>query len=423
MSPYGFERATTPALGEVAADPDAVVFRRHYVQAPWTKPSTASLFTGLPVSQHKVYRGHTRALERKAPESFVTDRLSADRETMAEHMKKAGLSTFGVVWGRQLEPEYGFAQGFDEYFTQDVETDADRLAKTFELIDTLEKPFFGYLHFEACHLPFPEHERSSAYMAEHAIEYDEATRRKQGVDFAAGTLVFDINRKGLELSEQDAAFLDLTYQAKTRRMDDEVVRPLLEGLKERGLDDELLLLFTADHGEELYEHGKYGHSQALWNEIVHVPLVVRFPKGQKPESLPSSVEAPTQAIGLLPSLLDVVGLPPEPTLPGANILAGESPPYAVAEMSPIWGARGYTIIQGDYKLVHIGGGNQLSNVATDPGETTNVAAKEAGRAALLSARALELKRHFNEMQAAEPMVDVELNPKAIQKLRALGYME
>lgn len=423
LSPYGFERATTPTLAEVADDPNAVIFERHYVQAPWTKPSTASLFTGLPVSRHKVYRGHTRAVERNAPESFVTDRLSEERQTMAERMKEAGLSTFAVVWGRQLEPEYGFAQGFDEYFTHDVKTDRDRLAKVFELIDASERPFFGYVHFEGCHLPFPKRDRHKGYMAEHALPYNENARRAEGVNFGAGTLVFDINQGGLSLTEQDAAFLDLTYQAKTRRMDEEIIRPLVDGLRERALDDELLLLFTADHGEELYEHGKYGHSQALWDEIVHVPLIVRFPKGKKPDSLTKSVDAPTQAIGLLPSLIDVVGLPADQTLPGANLLAGETPSHVVAEMSPIWGARGYAIVAGDYKLLHIGGGNVLSNLATDPGEKTNLAAKEAARAAMLSAKALELKRHFTDMQAAAPLVDVELDPKAVEQLRALGYME
>lgn len=423
LSPYGFPRTTSPTLAAVGEDPDTVIFRRHYVQAPWTKPSTASLFTGLPVSQHKVYRGHKRKVKRDAPESYVTDRLSTDRETMAERMKKAGLSTFGVVWGRQLEPEYGFAQGFDEYFTHEVKTDDDRLAKTLELARSIEKPFFGYVHIEGCHLPFPKHDRHEKYMAEHGIEYDEATRIQEGVNFAKGTLVFEINQRRLPLSEEDTAFLDLTYQAKTRRMDEEFVQPLLEGLRESGLDENLVLIFTADHGEELYEHGKYGHSQAIWDEIIHVPLLVRFPKGKRPESLPKTVDVPTQQIGLLPSLLDIVGLPKDPSLPGANILAGETPPYAVTEMSPIWGARGYAVIEGDYKLLHMGGGNQLSNLKDDPGEKKNLAASDAGRAALMSAKGLSLKRHFNEMQSAAPEIDVKLDPKAVEQLRALGYME
>ncbi len=423
LSPYGFDRATTPTLNEVAQDPDAVVFQSHYAQAPWTKPSTASLFTGLPVSRHKVYRGHTRALERNSRKAFVTDRLSDERETMAERMKAAGLSTFAVVWGRQLEPAYGFAQGFDEYVTQELDNDKDRLARLLEFASNAKQPFFGYVHFEGCHLPFPQRDRHPDYMREHAVPYDEAARRAEGVDFGNGDLVYKINGSHLDLEDEDAAFLDLTYQAKTRRMDEEIVRPLLDGLRERGLDENLLLVFTADHGEELYEHGKYGHSQGLWDEIVHIPLIVRFPAGTKPASLRASVTAPTQAIGLLPSLMGVVGLPEDPTLPGANLLAGETPPYAVAEMSPIWGDRGYAVIEGDYKLLHIGGGNQLSHLDTDPGERVNLAAKNPAKAARMAAKALALKRYFNEMQSAAPMVDVELNPKAIEQLRALGYME
>ena len=342
---------------------------------------------------------------------------------MAERLGQAGLSTFAVVWGRQLEPEYGFAQGFDEYFTHEVKTDGDRLAKTLELARAAKKPFFGYVHIEGCHLPFPKRDRHAAYMAEHAIPYDEKARIDEGVDVAQGTLVFDINQGGLPLNDDDARFLDLTYQAKTRRMDEEFVRPLLDGLAENDLDDNLILIFTADHGEELYEHGKYGHSQALWDEIVHVPLLVRFPTGKRPEGLPKTVDLPTQQIGLLPSLLALVGQPADPALPGSNILSGDTPAYAVTEMSPIWGARGYAIIEGDYKLLHMGGGNHLSNLKEDPGEKENLAAAEAGRAAFLSAKALSMKRHFNEMQSSAPEVNVELDPKAVEQLRALGYME
>ena len=92
-------------------------------------------------------------------------------------------------------------------------------------------------------------------------------------------------------------------------------------------------------------------------------------------------------------------------------------------MSPIWGARGYAIIEGDHKLLHLGGANYLSNLETDPGETKNIAAKNAGKTALLAARALELKRHFSELQRSAPEVDVDLDPEAIERLKALGYME
>lgn len=424
LSPYGFDRETTPTLATVAEDPNAVVFRRHYVQAPWTKPSTASLFTGLRVSQHRVYRGHTRAKERNASrKQFVTDELSEDHQTLAERMKDAGLSTFAVVWGRQLQPEYGFAQGFDTYLTQEVSGDPARLERVLELAEAAEGPFFGYVHFEGCHLPFPAKDRHAAYMEEHALEYDESGRKKDGVDVGAGSLVFDINQGGRELTPEDAAFLDLTYQAKTRKMDEEIVAGLLEGLRERGLDDDLILIFTADHGEELYEHGMYGHSQGLWDEIIHVPLIVRFPEARKPDVLTKSVEAPTHSIGIVPALMTMVGLPPDPLLPGANLFAGETPEYTVSEMSPIWGRRGWAVVQGDHKLLHYSGGNYLSDLTSDPGEKQNLAGKDPLTAARLSARALELKRHMSEMQAASPMVDVELEPKAIEQLKALGYME
>jgi len=423
LSTYGFARATTPTLDTLASDPDTVRFARHYVQAPWTKPSTASLFTGLRVSQHKVYRGHTREKERRAKKTFVTDRLADEQMTLAERMKSAGLSTFGVAWGRQLEPEYGFAQGFDQYFTQEVKTDRDRVAKILDLAAAATPPFFGYVHFEACHLPFPPRDRHAGYMDEHPMAYDEAARQTPGIDVGDGELVYAINMQGLELSDDDDAFLDLVYQAKMRHMDEVVVAPLLAGLRERGLDENLLLVVTADHGEELYEHGTYGHSQGLWNEILHVPLLVRFPKGRKPEALPRVVDEPTQTIGLVPSLIEAVGLPEDPSLPGADLFAGETPPYAVSEMSPIWGARGFVIIEGDYKLLHLNGGNLLTNLTTDPGERTNLAAAEPARVALMSAKALELKRYYHTMAQSAPLIDVKLDPEAVEQLRALGYLE
>ena len=117
---------------------------------------------------------------------------------------------------------------------------------------------------------------------------------------------------------------------------DDHVRTIIEGLKSAGRYDDTLLIISADHGEELYDHGGYAHGHALWNEVIRVPLIVKFPRGWKPEGLGPNVPATTQAIDLMPTLLDFVGAEPVDDLPGSEIFYGAGRGFAYSETADEW---------------------------------------------------------------------------------------
>jgi arylsulfatase A-like enzyme len=420
MGAYGFERQTTPRLDALARDPDALVFRAHHVQAPATKSSTASLFTGRYPFEHGIV---TQYRAGKQPENpLVTVHALDERfETLAERLRALGYATFAVVKSFHLAVEYGFAQGFDVYVSaNDAPSDVGRVRRFVELAAGARRPFFGYLHVNACHHPFPEPERDAAYMAQHALPYDEAARRAAGVDFTTSEVLWRIRDGSVRLDAADVRFLQLLYEAKLRATDERLARPLIEGLRGAGRYDDTLLIVTADHGEELYEHGGYAHGHALWQEVIHVPLIVKFPRGARPAGVERATALPTQAIDLVPTLLGLLGAPPA-DLPGRSLLVADAAPRLVyAETA---GLDGREIVRslrrGGDKLIETRGGIALFDLAADPGERRDLAPARPQRSAALRD---ELRRLTGAVPAAPaPTVARELPPEVRERLRSLGY--
>lgn len=414
----GFARDTTPRLDALARDPDAVVYHRHYVQGTWTKPSVASLFTGQYVFQHKVLTDHQRGRGSGKHALFRTQILPASHDTLAERFERAGYFTFGVVKSQQLAREYGFDQGFDRYYLpREVRGDAARVEQALDLVRQAPGRFLGYLHLTACHNPFPREERHAGYMERYGFPYDEAARAAQGIDFGDIEIKFAIREKRVRFTPDDFRFLHLAYEAKLRQADETSLGALLDGLRQAGRYDDTLILVSADHGEELLDHGGYHHGYALWEELAHVPLVVKYAKGRRPASVAARVDAFTQSIDVLPSLLALAGLPEDPSLPGRTALAGSFQPFAFSEIA----GDGWALLQDEFKLIVEGGRTRLYDLQQDPRETRDLAARQPGRVAAMREAALQLRRVVGE-GAEAPSIETELDAEAQQALRSLGYI-
>lgn len=418
VSCNGFPRDTTPNLDALARDPDAAVFRRHYVQGTWTKPSTASLFTGLYVFQHKVLTDHQRGAAGGKHALFRTQILPARYETLAERFRAARYFTFGVVKSQQLAREYGFEQGFERYYLpHEVKGDRARVDKALELVRAQRGKFLGYVHLTACHNPFPREERHAGYLARYGFPYDEAARAAQGVDFGDIEIKFAIREKRVAIAPEDERFLHLVYEAKLRQADESSLAPLVEGLKAAGRYDDTLIVVTADHGEELLDHGGYHHGYALWEELAHVPLVVKYPKGRRPALIGSRVDRLTQSVDVLPSLLALSGLPEDAKLPGKPSLAGSFQPFALAEIK----GGGWAWVEPRFKLIEEEGRARLYDLENDRGETRDLAAREPERVATMREAARRLRLTLGEGEEA-PTIETELSAEALQSLRSLGYV-
>jgi arylsulfatase A-like enzyme len=428
---YGFPKGTTPALDALAGDPDSVTFLNHYTQASWTKPSTASLFTGLYPHEHAAVLSTLATDEVGEDGTYITRGLSPDLTTLSEVLNADGYYTFGVVRISHLSPENGFGQGFDEFELVSYGGDEVALRKTTALAEAISGKFFGYVHLLGCHRPFPEEVRDEAYMAEHGFPYDEEARREAGIEFSEIDYDFDERLKSGEtvLTEEDVRFLHLIYEARTRWTDRNVVQPLIEQLKASGRYDDTMLIITADHGEELYEHGGYGHGHALWNEVTHVPLIVKYPKGRKPEGLGARVEQATQSIDIAPSLIALTGAPTDRLWRGAAALAGSFSPHVFAEQADCGPENANTchlnakwaLIREHHKLIEGDEAPLLFDLANDPSEQNPLTDADGQRVETMRAYVTKLKEASAAPSAAG--ADIEIDEDALRSLRGLGYVQ
>ncbi len=417
---YGYERATSPVLDTVAADQDAVVYKNHYVQGAYTKPSTASLFSGLFVFQHGVIYGHEMVEIPGRPGFYPTQRLGDEVDTMAERFDRLGYRTFGIVKSHHLDAEYGFAQGFDHYVDARLRGDRQRMARTIDLMLAGPGPVFGYIHLNGVHHPYPPQHRDQSFMTQYGYDedflYHEQTRMAQGVDFTTAEIRHAILDGDVTLEPDDVRFLDLIYDAKLR-MIDQMLEPFIRFLKETGRYDNTMLIVTADHGEELYDHESYGHGHALWDEIIRVPLIVKFPRGWKPDSLGREVEATTQAVDLLPALMGLIGQPADGRLPGTDIFLETPRGFAFCETHLEW-----ALLQDGYKLIDGGEQPFLFEQRSDSGNRVNLSESEPERVASMRDTATALRQLVAIKPLQAPLEETQLSEDAVRSLRALGYV-
>jgi len=414
---YGFDRPTTPAIDRLASDPDAVLFERHYVQGDWTKPSTASLFTGLYVYQHRVALG----LE-PLKTAYWSQTLPEREVTLAERFSEQGYFTFGGTRIPHLLPEYGFDQGFEVYgYFGD---DSELIAAALQVASGSERPFFGYLHLIGCHDPYLIQDRDEEYLELFRFPYDEKARQAAGIDFtdpAAGQV---IDGTVTPLEPDDIRFLHLVHESKLRACDRNVMAPLLEGLMREGLYDNTLIVLTADHGQELLEHGGYTHSHALWEEIIHVPLIVKFAKGERPRELDSRRQGLSRAIDLYPSLLAAAGIEIPEGLPGVDLFSDPEIDWALAERFSAGADVDWTVIMRDMKVIHVLDELPLLfDLDRDPGESDDLAPALPSAVAeadeLIARIRNEHPIHLLDMDSSAPA----LSEEELEALRSLGYLQ
>ena len=286
----GPERSHTPEIdapaGSHTPEIDALArrgatFVNAYSPAPWTRPAIASLFTGRMPSRHGV----------EGP----VDRLAQRHATLAEELAARGYATAAITSQPLLRLGAGYRQGIETYddshalgrdaVTARSVTDAaiawvDAHARErFFLLAYYFDPHDAYQHHEA-------HDLTSGY--EGPLE--------PGMD------VWELRERRAALGPADRAYLVGLHREEIAHTDAEVGR-LLRHLGLRGLERDTLVVLTSDHGEELLEHGWIGHMRTLYDELLHVPLVISLPG----RIAPQRIEDPVSLLDVRPTILAVAG--------------------------------------------------------------------------------------------------------------------
>ncbi|HKH48359.1 MAG TPA: sulfatase [Thermoanaerobaculia bacterium] len=392
----------TPRLDAFAQG--ATVFENTVAQAPWTKPSVTSIFTGLGPLTHGVRRIH--------------DKLPPEAVTAAERLHAAGYQTAGFSTNWHVSHDTGLDQGFGFFDFSPRETASDLLNR--RVVRWLDgkpgSPFFLYVHALDPHGPY---EPPPEYRARFA----------PGVRPDAGTSpeLQRIYKAGGEVRRRLIAELPPLYDAEVA-FNDHSFGAFLDALRQHGLYESSLILFVSDHGEEFNEHGDLGHGNNLFDETLRVPLIVKWPhqrQGQRVRSL-------AQHVDLLPTLLRAAGLQPPQGLPGIDLAlvaaSGEDPEAlsgrAVLSHLSREGRGGISVIQAGWKLIHpltreMAESSKLYHLSTDGAERTNRLGDVPVRAGWLeSLIRLEQARSRDGLKAQTYEMDEETR----RGLEALGYL-
>lgn len=315
LSSYGYERPdgklTSPVLDALAAR--GTRFEWAYASAPWTRPSVASIFTGLYSTSHQ---------------AFLPGRALPDWTlTMAEVFHRLGYLTGGFSANANISAVWGFGQGFQEFWCLDdkelvdIVTIADvegRIRRLMErpfgttdhatLVNSVVEPFlerasgqgrpvFTYVQYMDPHFPYdPPEDLINA----------ESPDFSSLLSLAEGLILqpppYPFGERPIPPAEVQQGMLEL-YDAEINFLDREIGK-MIENLEEAGLfgGPNDYLIITSDHGEEFFEHLQWGHGQNLYQEVVRVPLIVLgpdVPAGQV-------IETPVSLVDLVPTLADVL---------------------------------------------------------------------------------------------------------------------
>jgi len=368
---HGYPRETSPHLDAFAAE--AIVFDRWYANAPWTKPSVASLFTSLWPSQHR------------ADQESSSSRLAGSLTTLAEILRAAGYATGGFSENPHVGAETGFAQGFDTFenrrrFRSDSRWVVREARQWLERRDG-SRPFFLYLHFLDPHGPYADPD-SADFVAGLQTRNPFVARGRVGPLVRDGKLVAAV-------TPGDALYLAALYDAEIRAID-RAVGDVFALLRENQSWDETLVAVTSDHGEEFLEHGLLKHGYHLYEEALRVPMLWRIPgtPGRR-------IEAPAQHVDFAPTLLARLGVDPPPDLQGRRLSeiapaadsVGETPAQPVRAQS-IWrGIHRSAVRDGRWKLIADlrSGRRELYDLDADPREERVVSADRPEQVARIEA--------------------------------------
>ncbi len=338
LSLYGHARPTSPHLDALAQD--GLWFDRAYAQSGWTLASFASLLTGLYPHQHKIARDGC-LLDRFG-------RMAPSTLTLAEALQGSGYATAAWMNNTFLAPEFGLQDGFDVYNYRGAtnvvhRTGSETVKEGLAWLDSLEpdKRSFLMLHFMEPHLDYAPPKDLHGKFATGA--------RPEALAYPKNPNPFTmLQQGGLHLEPPEVSYLKALYDEEILAAD-RALGELVAGLKARGRLDNTLLIITADHGEEFWEHGRFEHGHDLWSELTRVPLVVHGPGLPKK----GKVETIVEHVDLVAGIAAVAGVDMG-ALPGVSlfdIAAAPRAPRAAMSENCLYGPSCVSLIDDTHRLL------------------------------------------------------------------------
>jgi arylsulfatase A-like enzyme len=342
-------RVETPVLDALAQR--STLFKVAYVQGNESRVSHASLWTALYPAQHH----------------FIAEKAKLDPKfaTLPEAIKPGGLYTAGFMANGFIDAFWGFAEGWDllhNHIHEGGGLKAEDLVKAARgfLSQRSKNPFFLYLGTIDAHVSWRAHEPWLK-------KYDPEAYAGPFVKACLDPQLDQIVAGKLKVSERDKTRIIALYDSDVS-YNDQQLGELLKTLEAGGRADDTMLIFTADHGEELWDHGRIGHGQSLREELVHVPLLIHYPPLFPPGK---TVTEGVEIVDLLPTIAEAVGAKVPAEAQGESLIAlaqgvGQGYPRpAIGSQYEL----AHTMRLGRWKLWVGGSGEvRLFDAVADPGE-------------------------------------------------------
>lgn len=316
LSSYGNPRPVTPTLDSLAKK--GFLFTQVFAVSPWTLPSAMSLLTGTYPFQHHIT--NKEIILKGQKQELVPAQLSSaapNLTTLATNLKAHGYATGGFAGGAALSPSYGFDQGFDVYKSQgtfDGLPEVLPAARDFIRTHSGEK-FFVFIHGFDVHgqyVPLGGYDRRFVENYKGGLTgsaEEQKLLREEGV-----------SNGRIFLTQEDTVFLRNIYDEKMARAD-ESIRSIISDIEDLKLSEKTLIVFTSNHGDEFYEHGRIDHGMTLFDEVLHIPLIIVVPGVIGNKKITSQV----RNIDIIPTLFALVGIEPEKNFAsqqsGINVLS------------------------------------------------------------------------------------------------------
>jgi arylsulfatase A-like enzyme len=396
VSFLGYPRKVTPVLDAIAGQ--GFAFRRAYSVASWTVPASMTWFTGVYPSEHRMTNKFVLWTPEEQKLANLKE-LSPDLLTLADILRANGYATGGFTGNAGVSGGFGYEQGFDVYYYPKNEFGKldGSIPRALEWLEkNREKKFFLFLHGYDVHgQSVPTGGFDYRYVDKNydmkftGTELEQEVLREEGLD------------KGkLTLRETDVSFWRAIYDEKIYCADEKFGQFLKE-FDKLGLTAKTLFVLTSDHGTEFYEHRRFDHGFTLYEELIHVPLVIKLPGQTAGKLIPDRVSS----IDVMPTILDLLDV--EVSEKARKQMCGQSLVPAF-EGKPVnrdviseTNYRDYTfkrsIITPDgWKLIYTleSKTSELFNLEKDPGEMKNLAETEPEVAAALKDK---LFAHFKRI--------------------------
>jgi arylsulfatase A-like enzyme len=418
---YGARGNPTPRLDGLAAD--GVHFARGSAQASWTRASIATLFSGLYPGAHSA--------EGKA------DVLPADAETLAERLSAAGYATSALVNNPNVTALFGFDQGFDDFlylaprFFLGAPSSGAQLTLYNVLRLVRERLLPASMDVTRYYTPCEEINAAAMtvlgsgggggrFLFLHYMEPHDPYFSEDGSRMVARVATPHPD----PAAAQDIKEL---YAAEVRRLD-RCMGELFDALGERSLYDPAVIAFTSDHGEEFFEHGGWWHGTTLYEEQVHVPLVLKLPRGERAGSVRDDL---ARVIDLPSTLAVLAGADPAAAWMGRSLLEPPAPDAEQFQFAQerFEGNELRSLRSGLLKLIIANPDNprgleavELYQLDRDPGEQQNLAAQpEAADSVSQLARSMteiQDRGKASALRGDTASISVEVE----ELLQSLGYM-